>query len=45
MKSPDHISIDGFKHVSYRIPPLFQKREAVTKSESYFNKLDEEEIG
>ena len=40
MKSADHINIDGFKHVSYRINALSEE-EAVTKSESYFNKLNE----
>ena len=40
MKSADHINIDGFKHVSYRITALSEE-EAVTKSESYFNKLNE----
>ena len=40
MKSADHINIDGFKHVSYRITTLSEE-EAVTKSESYFNKLNE----
>ena len=40
MKSADHINIDGFKHVSYRITVLSEE-EAVTKSESYFNKLNE----
>ena len=40
MKSADHINIDGFKHVSYQINALSEE-EAVTKSESYFNKLNE----
>lgn len=40
MKSTDRINIDGFKHVSYRITTLSEE-EAVTKSESYFNKLNE----
>ena len=40
MKSADHINIDGFKHVSYHITALSEE-EAVTKSESYFNKLNE----
>ena len=40
MKSADHINIDGFKHVSYHITNLSEE-EAVTKSESYFNKLNE----
>ena len=40
MKSTDRINIDGFKHVSYHITNLSEE-EAVTKSESYFNKLNE----
>ena len=40
MKSSDRINIDGFKHVSYHITNLSEE-EAVTKSESYFNKLNE----
>ena len=40
MKSADHINIDGFKHISYRITALSEE-EAVTKSESYFYKLNE----
>jgi iodotyrosine deiodinase len=40
MKSTDSINIDGFKHVSYHITNLSEE-EAVTKSESYFNKLNE----
>lgn len=40
MKSPDHIDVNGYKHVSYHID-TFSKEELVSKSESYFNKLDE----
>jgi len=40
MKFTDRINIDGFKHVSYHITNLSEE-EAVTKSESYFNKLNE----
>lgn len=40
MKSADHINIDGFKHISYRITALSEE-EVVTKSESYFYKLNE----
>ena len=40
MKSTDRINIDGFKHVSYHITNLSEE-EAVNKSESYFNKLNE----
>ena len=39
MKYPNHISIDGFKHVSYHTT-TFSEKEIIIKSESYFNKLD-----
>ena len=44
MKSADHINIDGFKHISYRITALSEE-EAVTKSESYFLQAKRKEIG
>jgi len=39
MNSPDHIDINGHKHVSYYFN-TFSEEELISKSEEYFNRLD-----
>jgi iodotyrosine deiodinase len=40
MKSPDHIDVNGYKHISYNMT-TFSEEEIILKSKSYFNKLDQ----
>ena len=39
MNTPDHIAINGFKHISYHID-TYSEDELISKSESFYKWLD-----